>query len=122
MDSRGWMTFQEREPEESDAADGTILVWHILQGAFARPAGVPKSAMYTHWKRIPRAGWIAAADRKPAIGDADPMGCVLARSESDGTKVTGWHQFEHDTPYTHWMPTPEGPEDAEEYRRRFWKE
>lgn len=75
--------------------------------------------MYTHWKPMPRRGWIAKEDRKPTADDADIMGCVLARHANEGLRVTGWHQFETNRYYTHWMPTPLPPEDGRAYRNRF---
>lgn len=123
MDSRSWVQFASREPEEGDYTDGYLLVWHILQGAFARKrTGRPLSKLYSHWRTMPTEGWIAAAEKKPTAQDADHMGCVLARSDTDGYKVTGWHQFAHDPRFTQWMPTPEEPEDAVELRKKFWME
>lgn len=120
MDKRGWTAFDVQEPEESTCVYGYILIFHVYRSviveAWEKRHATP---MYTHWKPIPRKGWIAAADRPPMVQDADIMHCVLARHEWDGIRVTGWHQVTGDKRYTHWMPTPEPPVDGAAYRKRF---
>ncbi|MBQ8087045.1 MAG: hypothetical protein IJ234_01320 [Clostridia bacterium] len=120
MDSNGWTAFEEREPEESACLYGWLLIFHVFRGVIAEPwKNRHDTPMFTHWKTIPRRGWIAAKDRKPTHADADIMGCVLARHETEGMRVTGWHQFECNKYLTHWMSTPPPPIDGMEYRKRF---
>lgn len=120
MDSLGWTAFEEREPEEADCLYGFLLIFHVFRGVVAEPwERRHDTPMYTQWKPIPRRGWIAAAERMPTKEDSDVMRCILARSETDGFRVTGWHQIEHNAHYTHWMPTPAPPERAAEYRKKF---
>lgn len=120
MDSNGWTAFDVQEPEESDCLYGYILIWHVFRGVIAEPWEKRHATpMFTHWKPMPRKGWIAAADRKPTPDDADVMHCVLARHDEDGIRVTGWHQFGHNTHLTHWMPTPPPPVDGPIYRKKF---
>lgn len=123
MDAKGWTTFEAREPEESDCINGQLLVWHVFQGAFCiRYEKRHSNRFYTHWKALPGKGWTDSAKRKPSAEDADIHGCVLAKKDDGSMKITGWHQFDHEESYTHWMPTPEGPESAKEYRDKSWKE
>lgn len=53
--------------------------------------------------------WIDAEQRKPTKADCDAFNCVLAYHKYNGAMVTGWHQFETSTMYTHWMPLPLPP-------------
>ena len=120
MDKNGWTAFDKQEPEESVCIEGFLLIFHVFRGVLAEPwEKRHNTPMFTHWNPMPRKGWTDAKKRMPTAEDGDIHRCVLARSETDGFRVTGWHQFAHNAHYTHWMPTPERPEDAAEYRRRY---
>ena len=120
MDNQGWTAFEDQEPEESACLDGYLLIFHVFRGVVAEPwEKRHDTAMYTHWKPMPRTGWISAAERKPTPDDADISHCVLARHEDGLIRVTGWHQFRHNAGLTHWMPTPAPPDRQAEYRKRF---
>ena len=124
MDALGWTAYDRGEPEMADCVEGRLLVFHVFRGVVTETWEKRRyTPMYTHWKRIPRQGWIAAATRKPARKDADIRHCVLARSEMTGIRVTGYHQFETDRYLTHWMPVPSPPTDAEQYKQPFlWED
>lgn len=120
MRSDGWTAFDEAEPEESACLYGYLLIWHVFRGVVVETWTERRAtAMYTHWMAMPRKGWIASAERKPTAEDADIMNCVLARHEYDGIMVTGWHQFGHNRFLTHWMKTPQPPNDEMDYRNCF---
>lgn len=120
MDKNGWTAFDVQEPEASACLEGFLLIFHVFRGVLAEPwEKRHDTPMFTHWKSIPHKGWTDARKRIPTAADGDIAHCILARSETDGFRVTGWHQLERNPHYTHWMPTPEPPEDAAEYRRRF---
>lgn len=53
--------------------------------------------------------WIDANQRKPTVADCDAYHCVLAYHRYNGAMVTGWHQFDASTMFTHWMPLPPPP-------------
>ena len=53
--------------------------------------------------------WIDAKQRKPTEADTDVYHCVLAYHKYNGAMVTGWHQFDTSTMFTHWMPLPLPP-------------
>ncbi len=120
MESSGWTTFDEREPEEGDCPSGYLLIWHVFRGVVAeRWENRHATPMYTHWMAIPENGWIPAWARMPTKDDADIYNCVLASHMIDGVLVTGWHQFLHDKYLTHWMPTPPPPVDGANFRNQF---
>ena len=120
MDRNGWTLFSEKEPEESACLYGWLLIWHVFQGVMAETWEERHfTPMFTHWQPMPRKGWISAADRRPSAEDADIHSCVLARHEYDGIRVTGWRQFQCDKYLTHWIRTPEPPEDYISYRNKF---
>lgn len=120
MDRNGWTTFASRAPTRSDCLDDWLLVWHVYRGAISvRWEDRQKTPMITHWQRMPKEGWISAAERKPTRADADIMGCVLARHLYDGIMVTGWRQFDYDRYMMCWLPTPGAPEDHPEHFKRF---
>lgn len=120
MDSKGWTPFEDQEPEESVCLHGYLLIWHVFRGVIAEPwENRHQTPMFTHWKPMPRKGWINAAERKPTKEEADFSGCVLARYEDGEIRVTGWHQFRHNLGLTHWMPTPTPPDNQSEYRKKF---
>ena len=54
-------------------------------------------------------GWIDVKQRKPTDSDADVFHCVLAYHMYNGAMVTGWHQFDINPYFTHWMPLPLPP-------------
>jgi len=119
MDRNGWTAFDAAEPEERFCLYGYLLIWHVCLGVVAVTwEKRHETSLYTHWRPMPRRGWIAARERKPTQADADSMNCVLARHDEEGLRVTGWHQF-YDDHWTHWMPTPPPPEDGPLYRKRF---
>lgn len=62
-------------------------------------------------------GWIEIRERKPTKEDADACGCVLFWHMYNGLMLTGYFQTEHNRFLTHWKPTPEPPENYQEYRR-----
>lgn len=120
MDCNGWTHFSEAEPDESACLYGWLLIWHVYRGVVTE--GWMKrhnTPMYTHWRPMPRTGWISAAERRPTAADADIMQCVLARHEFDGLRVTGWRQFRRDRYLTHWQRTPEPPVDYKDYVNKY---
>lgn len=118
MDSQGWTRFAFGEPPKHACLYKTLLIWHRYQGVMAVQWGHRHDYhMATHWRAMPRKGWIRREERLPDKDDADVYGCVLARHEFDGIKVTGWHQLARDKYLTHWRPTPAGPEKAAEIGR-----
>lgn len=118
MDSKGWIPIRERPPNEQDGE--IILVWHVFQGTMAVPRDkYHENRFYSHWRAMPAEGWIDAETRLPTKQDSDVWGCVLTRHEFYGFKVTGWHQFEWNDYYTHWMHTPEPPDDYIELRNQY---
>ena len=118
MDRHGWISLTERPPTAEDGE--YVLVWHVYQGTMAvAREDYSKNRFYSHWKPTPTEGWIDVNDRKPTIEDGDVWRCVLTRHQYYGFKVTGWHQLEYDRYYTHWMPTPELPDDYIELRNRI---
>ena len=120
MDRNRWTRFVDAEPEESACLDGWLLVWHVYRGVVAEKwEDRHDTPMYTHWRPMPRSGWIDAAQRKPTAEDGDIMCCVLARHKYDGIRVTGWVQFELCRYYTHWQRTPEPPVDHRAYFNMF---
>lgn len=120
MDRNGWIPFSEAEPEESACLYGWLLIWHVFQGVMAeRWEERHFTPMFTHWRHMPRKGWISAAERRPTADDGDIHECVVARHEIDGIRVTGWRQFQNDRYLTHWQRTPEPPVDYREYRNKF---
>lgn len=120
MDRNGWTAFDEAEPEESACLYEWLLIYHVYRGVIAEKWEKRRDTpMYTHWRPMPKKGWIEARDRRPNGEDADIFGCVLARHEYDGIRVTGWHQFECDKYWSHWQRTPEPPVDYMEYRKKF---
>lgn len=60
--------------------------------------------------------WISVKARLPTEEDADPVGCVIVYHLFQGVMVIGWHQIAGGGYYTHWMPTPAPPEEAEKLR------
>lgn len=120
MDNSGWIPFEEAEPNENDCLMGFLLIWHVFRGVVVEAYEHRHDTdMYTHWMAIPRRGWVASVERKPAKEDADVMNCVLARHAYDGIIVTGWRRFEEEKRLTHWRRTPEPPTDRAKYRERF---
>ena len=53
--------------------------------------------------------WIDAKQRKPTHDDCDAFNCVLAYHIYNGAMVVGWHQFDMNPMYTHWMRLPLPP-------------
>lgn len=53
--------------------------------------------------------WIDAKQRKPVLSDCDAFNCVMAYHRYNGAMVVGWHQFDMNPLYTHWMPLPSPP-------------
>lgn len=120
MDNNGWTAFDVQKPERNACIYDYLLVWHVFRGVVSEHwESRNQTAMYTHWKTMPRKGWICSKDKAPTQNDADVMNCVLARHDIDGIKVTGWHQIKIDKHFTHWMPTPLPPVDGAAYRKRF---
>ena len=120
MDRNGWTLFSEKEPEESACLYGWLLIWHVFHGVIAEKwENRHDTPMFTHWRPMPRTGWISASDRQPTEEDADIMQCVLTRHQFDGLRVTGWWQFRCNKYLTHWQRTPEPPVDYKEHRKRF---
>ena len=118
MDHHGWISLNERTPAPADGE--YALVWHVYQGTMAiRREEYTKNRFYSHWKPIPAEGWIDKNEHMPTAEDGDVWRCVLTRHEIYGFKVTGWQQLEHDRYYTHWMRTPEPPDDFIELRNRL---
>ena len=118
MDHNGWISLNERTPAPVDGE--YVLVWHVYQGTMAiRREEYTKNRFYSHWKPIPAEGWIDKNEHMPTAEDGDVWRCVLTRHEIYGFKVTGWQQLEHDRYYTHWMRTPEPPDDFIELRNRL---
>lgn len=118
MDHHGWISIAERPPTAEDGE--TVLVWHVYQGVMAvARENYHKNRFYSHWKPIPTEGWIDVRDRKPTAEDGDVWRCVLMRHETDGFKVTGWHQLEYDHYYICWLRTPEAPDDYIELRKMY---
>ena len=118
MDHHGWISLNERTPAPADGE--YVLVWHVYQGTMAiRREEYTKNRFYSHWKPIPAEGWIDKNEHMPTAEDGDVWRCVLTRHEIYGFKVTGWQQLEHDRYYTHWMCTPEPPDDFVELRNRL---
>ncbi|MBQ4492627.1 MAG: hypothetical protein II967_04970 [Deltaproteobacteria bacterium] len=115
MDHHGWINLKEHTPAPEDGE--YVLVWHVYQGTMAiRREECTKNRFYSHWKPIPTEGWIDKNEHMPTVEDGDVWRCVLTRHEIYGFKVTGWQQLEHDRYYTHWMRTPEPPDDFVELR------
>ena len=120
MDRNGWTRFADAEPRKSACLYRWLLIWHAFRGVVAvKWEHRHDTPMYTHWRPMPRKGWMSAADRKPTAEDADILCCVLARHQFDGIRVTGWRQFYTSPYYTHWQRTPEPPEDYKSYRNLF---
>jgi len=120
MDRNGWTPFNETEPEESACLYGWMLIYHVFRGVIAEKwENRHDTPMFTHWRDMPKTGWISTADRRPTEADADIFQCVLARHEFDGLRVTGWRRFHSDKYLTHWQHTPEPPVDYMEYRKHF---
>jgi hypothetical protein len=120
MDRNGWTLFSEAEPEESACLNGWLLIWHVFRGVIAEKwENRHDTTMFTHWRPMPRTGWISAKEHLPTAEDADVLCCVLARHEFDGLRVTGWRQFQYDNHWTHWQRTPEPPVDYKEYSKQF---
>ena len=118
MDHHGWISLSKRTPAPVDGE--YVLVWHVYQGTMAiRREEYTKNRFYSHWKPIPAEGWIDKNEHMPTAEDGDVWRCVLTRHEIYGFKVTGWQQLEHDRYYTHWMRTPEPPDDFIELRNRL---
>ncbi|NLV59169.1 MAG: hypothetical protein GXY67_10410 [Clostridiales bacterium] len=59
------------------------------------------------------AEWIHRDERLPTAEDADAYGCVLVWHTFNGHMITGWHQLPSNRYFTHWMPTPCPPENAQ---------
>ena len=114
----GGTSVKEQDATEDACVGGSLLVWHMYRGAVVWPFEKRgESRMLTHWREMPKSGWTDAAERKPTPEDADIRGCVLAKHEFDGIRVTGWHQFGWNRHLTHWIRTPEPPRDAKQYEK-----
>lgn len=64
-------------------------------------------------------GWIDLRDRKPTKDDSDAAGCVLFWHVYNGVMLTGYFQTEYNRFLTHWMPTPEAPDNHQELKKQM---
>lgn len=117
-ENNGWTAFEEAEPKERDCLLGCILVWHRYRGVVSvKWERRRETPMYTHWKPMPRQGWISRDVQLPTKADADITNCVLIMQGEEGITVTGWHQMQHNKNYNQWMPTPLPPQEAFIYQQ-----
>lgn len=114
-----WTLLEDAVPGAADGDDGKVLVWHVFQGAMlCRWDCVRENPFHTHWMTVwDAADWIDAKERLPDASDADEWQCVLAWHEDDGTRITGWHQFEADRKLAAWSRLPCPPEGYRELRK-----
>lgn len=70
----------------------------------------------------PSRPWISVQDRRPTADDADVYGCVEVWHIWQGVMIMGWHQVDNNRFVTHWMPTPDPPENHKKLRETWEKE
>lgn len=56
--------------------------------------------------------WTRIDIRPPTKADADRFGCVLAWHELQGVLIRGWQNLYDSRFITHWMRTPDDPENG----------
>lgn len=118
MGLNGWISLSERPPNTRDGEQ--ILVWHVFQGTMiVRRVDCHRNHFYSHWQKIPADGWVSALFRKPQVTECDLWQCVLAYHDTDGFKVTGYHQFLWDKHLIFWRSAPEPPDNHVELQKRF---
>lgn len=122
--NNGWIPLRECPPAAAESEKGkipTLLMWHVYQGVMpCRADEWRKNRFFVYWRPVPDIGWISTAERVPGNTDKDRDNCVLARDIDGRIKVTGWHQFETNHTLTHWMRTPEPPDDFRELRAQSY--
>lgn len=103
-------------PHAEDREGRRILVWHVYQRCMVYDCEKARDNRFiAYWQEIPDR-WIPIADRKPTRGDANPLGVVIVKDTHGNVRLRGWQQAAGEPEITHWMPTPEAPENYKELR------
>lgn len=112
---RGWRSM-ESCPKAAEGKTRIVLAWHVYQMCMVYDAEKARHNRFiVRWQEIPE-DWIAVCDRAPSVRDANPLGVVIAKDSHGEVRLRGWHNTGPESGITHWMPTPDAPDDYLELR------
>lgn len=111
----GWLGM-ESCPRAEDRETRSVLVWHAYQRCMVYDCEKARDNRFiAYWQEIPDR-WISVRDRKPGQEDANPLGVVIVTDTHGNVRLRGWQQAAGEAEITHWMPTPEAPDNYKELR------
>ena len=114
---RGWQNMSTC-PRAVDGKSRLILVWHVYQMCMVYDCEKALDNRFImRWQEIPD-DWISLAERAPTSRDANPLGVVIVRNSHGDIRLRGWHSVNRESSITHWMPTPDAPDNYLELRER----
>ena len=93
-----------------------VLVWHVYQMCMVySPEKALENRFIVRWREIPDE-WIPVSERLPGCRDANVVGVVIVKDRHGEIRLRGWRLVSMDEAVTHWMPTPDAPDDYLELR------
>lgn len=107
---RGWRDMSSC-PRAADGKSRPVLVWHVFQMCMVYDCEKARDNRFiVRWQEIPDE-WIPVAERRPGFRDANPIGVVIIKDRYGDIRLRGWQQTGEASGITHWMPTPDAPDD-----------
>ena len=103
-------------PKVKDDQEHPVLVWHVYQMCMVYdPGKALENRFVVRWREIPDE-WIPVGERLPDCRDANVLGVVIVKDIHGEIRLRGWRLVRMDETITHWMPTPDAPDDYLELR------
>lgn len=108
-------------PRSEDGKARCVLVWHVYQMCMVYDCEKARENRFiVRWQEIPDR-WIPIEERMPGSADANVLGVVIVKDKHGDVRLRGWHQTNTESLITHWMPTPDAPDDYLELREKVSK-
>lgn len=107
---RGWKDMSTC-PHEENGISHPVLVWHVYQMCMVYDCEKAHlNRFIVRWQEIPD-DWIPIDERQPGYRDANPIGVVIIKDSHGEIRLRGWHQANRESGVTHWMQTPDAPDN-----------
>ena len=115
---RGWRDMSSC-PTAADGRSRPVLVWHVYQMCMVYDCEkAHHNRFVVRWQEIPDE-WIPVEERVPGSRDANPLGVVITRDNHGEVRLRGWNLATKENGVTHWMVTPDAPDDYLQLRERI---
>ena len=103
-------------PRAENGKTRKVLVWHVYQMCMVYDCEKARNNRFiVRWQEVPDE-WVPVGERLPNSHDANPLGVVIVKDSHGDIRLRGWHLVDRKSDITHWMQTPDAPDNYYELR------